>query len=382
MNKFTFKGSGSEYFNIWIVNILLSIITLGFYTPWAKVRNLRYFYGNTQLGDTSFDYHATGKQLLIGYIIAFVLIVLFLSISQIAMIIIFALALPWIILRSMNFNMNMTSFSNVRFGFDGTLTTAYIIYLLYPLGIVVGIGILGYILFGVVFSSPTGVSMVIGSILIMGTSLISFSALKAKKTQFLINNMQYGQGRWITHVNMQGFVKIALKVFAFTIIGLAVVAILIFTLFNGADIFNEEALQLIASDPELAEILLQEYAGFIGLGYIMFLLFGIFTMAYLQVLNRNYLYSNTKLDGLITFNSSLKFTSLAWVLFTNVLIMMVTLGFGTPWTKVRMARLFVENTEISSNIDLSNYLSQKQQEQSAIADQIGDGFDMEVGINL
>ena len=37
-----FSGSGSEYFRIWIVNLLLTIVTLGIYYPWAKVRQTRY----------------------------------------------------------------------------------------------------------------------------------------------------------------------------------------------------------------------------------------------------------------------------------------------------------------------------------------------------
>ena len=28
-----FTGSGGEYFRVWIVNVLLGILTLGFYTP-------------------------------------------------------------------------------------------------------------------------------------------------------------------------------------------------------------------------------------------------------------------------------------------------------------------------------------------------------------
>jgi len=38
-----FTGSGSEYFRIWIVNLLLMFVTLGSYYPWAKVRRLRDF---------------------------------------------------------------------------------------------------------------------------------------------------------------------------------------------------------------------------------------------------------------------------------------------------------------------------------------------------
>ena len=52
-----FTGSGSEYFGIWIVNLLLMLVTLGLYYPWAKVRRLRYFYGSTSLDGSSFEYH-------------------------------------------------------------------------------------------------------------------------------------------------------------------------------------------------------------------------------------------------------------------------------------------------------------------------------------
>ena len=33
-----FTGSGGEYFRVWIVNVLLTIVTLSLYTPWARRR--------------------------------------------------------------------------------------------------------------------------------------------------------------------------------------------------------------------------------------------------------------------------------------------------------------------------------------------------------
>ena len=69
---FAFTGNASEYFRIWIVNLLLSIITLGFYWPWAMVRARRYFYSNTHLDGHSFDYLAKPKNLLIGYLIVLI----------------------------------------------------------------------------------------------------------------------------------------------------------------------------------------------------------------------------------------------------------------------------------------------------------------------
>ena len=44
--RISFTGSGSEYFRIWIVNLLLLLVTFGIYYPWAKVRRLRYFQKN------------------------------------------------------------------------------------------------------------------------------------------------------------------------------------------------------------------------------------------------------------------------------------------------------------------------------------------------
>lgn len=69
-HRFTFGGTAMAYFKIWIVNLVLTIVTLGIYSPWAKVRRLRYFYGNTHLDGKSFDFTANPKRILIGRLIA------------------------------------------------------------------------------------------------------------------------------------------------------------------------------------------------------------------------------------------------------------------------------------------------------------------------
>ena len=54
-----FGGTAKGYFGIWIVNLILSIITLGIYSAWAKVRRQTYFKSHTELFGASFGYHAT-----------------------------------------------------------------------------------------------------------------------------------------------------------------------------------------------------------------------------------------------------------------------------------------------------------------------------------
>ncbi len=72
-----FTGSGSEYFRIWIVNLLLMLLTLGIYYPWAKVRRLRYFHGNTLVDGEPLDFHGKPIKMLKGYLLVGLLFALY-----------------------------------------------------------------------------------------------------------------------------------------------------------------------------------------------------------------------------------------------------------------------------------------------------------------
>lgn len=64
-----FTGSASEYFRIWVVNLFFTLVALGVYSAWAKVRKKRYFYGSTKFDGDSFDYFGSPKAILKGRII-------------------------------------------------------------------------------------------------------------------------------------------------------------------------------------------------------------------------------------------------------------------------------------------------------------------------
>ena len=49
-----FNGHGAELFGILLKNFLLSVLTLGIYYPWAKARQLRYYYGASRIVDSDF----------------------------------------------------------------------------------------------------------------------------------------------------------------------------------------------------------------------------------------------------------------------------------------------------------------------------------------
>ena len=142
-----FTGKGSEYFGIWIVNLLLSIITFGIYSAWAKVRRKKYFYNNTLIESVGFDYHANPIAILKGRVIAFVLFILFNVLAGFSpilygiLLIAFIIALPWIIVRGYTFNARNSSHRGLRFDFDGTYGQAALVFLAFPLLILVTLGL-------------------------------------------------------------------------------------------------------------------------------------------------------------------------------------------------------------------------------------------------
>lgn len=126
-----FHGEGSEYFGIIIVNWLLTIVTLGFYYPWAKAKKLQYLYGKTTLDGDAFTFHGTGKELFKGFIKAIILFLvlygvlflfLYLKMPIVGVLLFyfgFIAIIPIAIHGSYRYRMSRTSWRGIRFGYRG-----------------------------------------------------------------------------------------------------------------------------------------------------------------------------------------------------------------------------------------------------------------------
>lgn len=66
--RLSFHGAGGSLFGIHIVNMFLTVITLGIYYFWGKVRVRRYLLSQTEFEADRFAYHGTGKELLVGFL--------------------------------------------------------------------------------------------------------------------------------------------------------------------------------------------------------------------------------------------------------------------------------------------------------------------------
>jgi uncharacterized membrane protein YjgN (DUF898 family) len=62
-------------FGLFYLNLLLTVLTLGIYRFWAKTRLRRYVWSNLTVGGAGFEYTGTGKELLVGFLKAMVVLV-------------------------------------------------------------------------------------------------------------------------------------------------------------------------------------------------------------------------------------------------------------------------------------------------------------------
>lgn len=131
----SFSGSGREYFRIWVVNLLLTLATLGIYSAWAKVRRLQYFDRNTHLAGATFDFHGNPRAVLVGRLLSVLLLAAyhyafgFSTAFGLATIAGLLLAFPYLMRGALRFRLGNTSHRGLRLGFDGSVGQAYLAWL-------------------------------------------------------------------------------------------------------------------------------------------------------------------------------------------------------------------------------------------------------------
>lgn len=342
---FEFKGNAKEWFGIWIVNLLLTIVTIGIYSAWAKVRAKKYFYNHTYVEGRNFDYHATGKQILIGRLIVIGVIVVFQLITAVAPIVGLVLLVgllflfPWLIVRSLVFNARMSSFSNVRFGFDGSIGKAFLLFLLYP-------------------------------ILVALTLYTTFPMLDRAINRYSIDNHKLGQARFNLEVGLGPFYKAFLAALAWI-----VVVGLIGVVATGFDFMAFASAMEGRGDP--AEMI-QAMVLFYALFFAAFL-----PAAFLyQALTRNAVYNNTTLEGGHRFTSNVTAPKLLWIALSNMVVVVCTLFLMLPWAQVRMARYLADHTGFIAGSSMDDFVTQQGGKGSAVGDAYTDLEGVDIGLPI
>jgi uncharacterized membrane protein YjgN (DUF898 family) len=319
---FRFTGSGGEYFRIWIVNILLTLLTLGIYSAWAKVRRNRYFYGHTNLGDAAFEYLAEPMAILKGRLIAFGLFAVyalaghFLPLLQIVLMLLFLAALPWLVVKSLTFRARYTAYRHIRFNFTGVYREALTVYVLLPLLLVPTLGLI-------------------------------FPYLVFRQKQFLVTRSAYGTALFTFQAAPRDFYKIYLLAF-----GLLLVAVVL-------------AAVLTPVAPWLAPILL--------------LPLYLWLFAYVTSQTSNRVFNSARLE-MHGFRSTLATKDLFLLYLTNALAIVFTLGLFIPWARVRLVRYRAEHIELLAVGEITRFVASEQKKVGSAGEEVGEMFDIDIGL--
>jgi uncharacterized membrane protein YjgN (DUF898 family) len=339
IEQFTFTGSAGEYFGIWIVNVLLTIVTFGIYSAWAKVRRNRYFYGHTQVAGTAFDYHARPQQILLGRVavvgglIIYNVIMNVVPVAGILLTLVLLPFIPWLIMRGLRFSARVTSFRNLRFDFAGSYGGAAKAFFLGPIIAVLTIGIL----------APVASRWL---------------------WRYMLDNLRYGGRPFSCEPRLKALYGQWWLPALTVVLGLIVVfgtTVALGSLFRAANSTG-------VPDPAMV------------ISYLIFFLYvvvyGIAMLVYRAGV-RNVAVSATVIDGQHRLRSHLSRGRYAFIAITNLLATIATLGLARPWAAVRMARYNAVSTAVVVAGSFDHYVSRIEATGSAVGAEFMDieGFD-------
>jgi len=340
---FAFTGSGSEFFRIWIVNLLLSILTLGIYSAWAKVRTAKYFYNNTTVAGASFDYHGNPISILKGRLIALVGLAVYYGATYVSealgviAFLVLALLMPWLIWKGIQFSFYNSSYRSVRFSFAGSTGGAYKVFLLFP-------------------------------VLTVFTLYLAWPFAHHEIKRFIHTEARFGRHSFSFKscpgdfylAYLFGMILMMGLMLGFFVLGAIVVFFAYQAMGDMKEVLKTLAIPLLI--------------GLAGVYVSMFLITPVI-LAKLQ----NTVWNHTSL-GEHTFVSNLPVGKFVWLTLSNFLLIVLTLGLFIPFAKVRLAKLKLSALSLIPGGPLEHFMAGAQQQIGATGEGMADLLDIDLSL--
>lgn len=349
-----FTGSGSEYFRIWIVNLLLTLVTLGIYYPWAKVRRLRYFYGNTLVAGHALDFHGEPKKMLRGSALAGLLFLVYsqaLDYSPLAGLIgaVLVSALwPLLLRAALQFRTAHTSWRGMRFGFGGGTAEAYQV-LAVPLALsLIPLALVAYA--DTVSDDPASAAPLTSGVapwLLMmaaalGLFLVTLPYFYWRLKKYQHNHYRLGQLQSELRVGPMPVYGVVLRTLGLFLLPAVLAAGVVAVLHGGIP-------GLDRGTPVILLLMMLFGILFIVGG----LYFYIVVLPYFTVRMQNLVWTKTG-NRYLRFRSELRFGRYLGLQIKNYLLVLLTLGLYWPWAAVANRRMRLEAITLVSRVDLDD----------------------------
>lgn len=333
--KMDFQGTAPEYYKIWFVNLMFSILSLGIYSAWAKIRKQKYLYSHTYLNKENFDYHAKPIQVLKGRAIIFGIYLCFMFLSKYnpeytqVLILIGFLLLPWFVVRVMTFKLRNTSYQNIRFGFNLNYKGSYAVQIKSVLANIFSLGL----------ASLWGMNLVI---------------------KFIAENSRFGKTNFIYFGTSKPLYRALVRSILATLFMAAVLSSIAFMV------------NLIFTIPKDALVILP--ALIMAFAYI-------FMFSHMQSAFHNNKFNHLRV-GPINFRGTSTGLSFFYLNLGNFLIILFSLGLAYPVVTLRNHRFKIENTRlrVRKDIGFDGFAADNRLPLGATSEAAGDFWDIDIGV--
>jgi uncharacterized membrane protein YjgN (DUF898 family) len=365
-----FVGKTPEYFRIWIVNVCLTLLTLGIFSAWAKVRSKRYLYSHTLLDGTPFQYLGQPLPILRGRLIAVALFLIYfisdsLFTSILPLVLLAGLALaPWVVARSAAFNARYSAYRNMTFAFDGDYRAALVT--LYWLGLIPMLVIIWSALAWVGGPASAGAAFAVFGIALAVLFAVFAFCLPwwlARLKRFLVGNTRFGgiSGR----LTIRGGQLWRIYFLGGLVAGLAggvgnALASVLTAVVGAIFVIGSEKLDLLAQA-------------------LPFLLGYAFGTGYIQARSGNLVWNGTRL-GPLRFQGALRAFEMGWLYVGNTLAIVGTAALMTPWAVVRTAKYRASHMRVLLDGDLAEFEGSETGSVRAVGAEIAQVFDLDLSL--
>ncbi|MGV3678793.1 MAG: YjgN family protein [Acidovorax sp.] len=393
-----FTGSGGEYFRVWIVNVLLTILTLGFYTPWARRRTAQYFYGHTVVAGSPLEFTAQQGRMVKGFIILVMISIAYqiaVNTGQDTAVGVFLLAgallSPFIWGSAMRFRLGSTRWRGLRLQFTAPWREVY--KASWP---VFAIALVWFgVFFGIQYLAPESASALqeladessdadlptmtagIWGLLAMGLllSIMCVIRLEYNYKSLLVLRTQVGAetGRW-KPVYMD-FIKVWLATVAVFLLFAIGVTVVVGVLAGGtAALFIDDA-----KNRSFALIMVAIVVGIFG-GIFMLLLTSAPARAYREARMFQLMWDNIGLSQVARFKCGLRTRSFVLLRIKNLFLTLLTLGLYRPFARVSEYRMKAESVtlHVKGGVDQVTGAMVRQQQQGGIGDALADAAGLDL----
>jgi uncharacterized membrane protein YjgN (DUF898 family) len=340
-----FTGTGKAYFGIWLSNLLLLILTLGWYYPWAKARKLRFFYGHTRIAGHPLAFHGEPRKMLRGFALTVVLMAVYSyanrvpGIASIVATLIMALIWPAIMRASLQFKLANSSWRGLRFKFTGTLAGAYKVVLL-PMAVTVGLMFLSFLIGVLLPGALKPLAVLPAAIGVVAMVPYVWWHLKAYQ------HANYALGS--LHTEFRGRYKDMVGIFVKASL-LGVVSLLL----------SAALLLLVKSafmPPAQGKAALAQWLALLLPGMLLtVVLVQLIQVPYFKARMQNLIWSQTG-NSQIRFKSHLEPQNLMRVSLKNIGLTLITFGLYWPFAAVALARTQLESIVVHGRQDLTHII--------------------------